>query len=115
MAQGIALSTASGSMEFLEEGAWTKRLHPGWAAVAGLTSAYLASEGFVAPSRPYEGRFGLYRTHLGGQGDDVCDYSLATHGLGEAWELERVAVKPFPACHFLHGCADAAIATRRRP
>ena len=110
MAQGIALSTASGSMEFLEEGAWTKRLHPGWAAVAGLTSAYLASEGFVAPSLPYEGRFGLYRTHLGGQGDDVCDYSLATHGLGETWELERVAVKPFPACHFLHGCADAAIA-----
>lgn len=110
MAQGVALSTASGSMEFLEEGAWTKRLHPGWAAVAGITSAYLARAGFVAPSRPYEGRFGLYRTHLGGQGDDECDYSLATRGLGEAWELERVAVKPFPACHFLHGCADAAIA-----
>ena len=109
-AQGIALSTASGSMEFLEEGAWTKRLHPGWAAVAGITSAYLASEGFVAPSRPYEGRFGLYRTHLGDPTDGDCDHSLATHGLGETWELERVAVKPFPACHFLHGCADAAIA-----
>ena len=113
MAQGIALSTASGSMEFLEEGAWTKRLHPGWAAVAGLTSAYLASEGFVAPSRPYEGRFGLYRTHLGAPADGDCDYALATHGLGEVWELERVAVKPFPACHFLHGCADAAIAIAR--
>ena len=91
-------------------GAWTKRLHPGWAAVAGLTSAYLASEGFVAPSLPTRGVSGSNRTHLGGQGDDVCDYSLATHGLGETWELERVAVKPFPACHFLHGCADAAIA-----
>ena len=113
MAQGIALSTASGSMEFLEEGAWTKRLHPGWAAVAGITSAYLARAGFVAPSLPYEGRFGLYRTHLGGQGDDGCDHSLATRGLGETWELERVAVKPFPACHFLHGCADAAIAIAR--
>ena len=113
MAQGIALSTASGSMEFLEEGAWTKRLHPGWAAVAGLTSAYLAGEGFVAPTLPYEGRFGLYRTHLGGHRDDECDYSLATHGLGEVWELDRVAVKPFPACHFLHGCADAAIAIAR--
>ena len=113
MAQGIALSTASGSMEFLADGAWTKRLHPGWAAVAGLTSAYLASEGFVAPGRPYEGRFGLYRSHLGPRADDGCDYSLATAGLGETWELDRVAVKPFPACHFLHGCADAAIAIAR--
>ena len=113
MAQGIALSTASGSMEFLEDGAWTKRLHPGWAAVAGLTSAYLAREGFVAPGLPYEGRFGLYRTHLGAGADGDCDYSLATAGLGEAWELRRVAVKPFPACHFLHGCADAAIAIAR--
>ena len=114
MAQGIALSTASGSMEFLEDGAWTKRLHPGWAAVAGLTSAYLASEGFVAPSRPYEGRFGLYRSHLGPEAAEACDVSAATAGLGEAWELDRVAVKPFPACHFLHGCADAAIAIARR-
>ena len=113
MAQGIALSTASGSMEFLEDGAWTKRLHPGWAAVAGITSAYLAGEGFVAPSLPYEGRFGLFRTHLGAAADVGCDYALATHGLGETWELERVAVKPFPACHFLHGCADAAIALAR--
>ena len=113
MAQGIALSTASGSMEFLEDGAWTKRLHPGWAAVAGITSAYLASEGFVAPGLPYEGRFGLYRTHLGAAGDGGCDFALATHGLGTAWEIERVAVKPFPACHFLHGCADAAIAIAR--
>ena len=112
MAQGVALSTASGSMEFLEEGAWTKRLHPGWAAVAGIASAYLARAGFVAPSLPYEGRFGLYRTHLGARGDEgeASDLSLATRGLGETWELERVAVKPFPACHFLHGCADAAIA-----
>ena len=113
MAQGIALSTASGSMEFLEEGAWTKRLHPGWAAVAGLTSAYLARAGFVAPSLPYEGRFGLYRTHLGAGAEGECDFSLATAGLGDSWELERVAVKPFPACHFLHGCADAAIAIAR--
>ena len=113
MAQGIALSTASGSMEFLEDGAWTKRLHPGWAAVAGITSAYLAGDGFVAPGLPYEGRFGLFRTHLGSPADSDCDFALATAGLGETWELDRVAVKPFPACHFLHGCADAAIAIAR--
>ena len=109
MAQGIALSTGSGSLEFLEDGAWTKRLHPGWAGVAGITSAALARQGFLGPTRPYEGRFGLFPSHLGPLEAD-CDYGLATAGLGETWEIEQVAVKPFPACHFIHGCADAAIA-----
>jgi 2-methylcitrate dehydratase PrpD len=111
MAQGIALSMASGSLECLEDGAWTKRLHPGWAAVAGITAAALARRGFVGPVAAYEGRFGLYRSHLGGAADG-CDHALATRGLGTVWELEEVAVKPFPACHLAHACADAALALR---
>jgi len=39
-AQGIAASTASGVQVFLEEGAWTKRFHPGWGAVAGITGGH---------------------------------------------------------------------------
>jgi 2-methylcitrate dehydratase PrpD len=49
-AQGIAASTASGVQVFLEEGAWTKRLHPGWGAAAGITAATLARHGFFGPS-----------------------------------------------------------------
>ena len=45
MAQGITLSVGSGSLEFLQDGAWTKRMHPGWAAVAGSTAASLARHG----------------------------------------------------------------------
>src|SRR5690242_7255349 len=45
-ALGIAGSQAAGSMEFLANGAWTKRLHPGWAALAGLHAAALARAGF---------------------------------------------------------------------
>lgn len=113
-AQGIALSTASGSLEFLEDGAWNKRLHPGWAAVAGITAAALAQTGFVGARRSYEGRFGLYASHLQ-QRFAPADLALATAGLGEEWELPKVAVKPFPACHFTHACADAAIALGRAP
>jgi len=113
MAQGIALSVAAGSMEFLADGAWTKRMHPGWAGVGGITAASLAQQGFIGPAAAYEGRFGLYASHLGALLKD-CDFTLATAGLGERWELEQVAVKPFPACHFTHACADAALNLRER-
>jgi 2-methylcitrate dehydratase PrpD len=112
MAQGITLSAAAGSLEFLEDGAWTKRFHPGWAANAGITAAALAQQGFVGPKRAYEGRFGLYPSHLQ-ERYEPADLGLATRDLGEIWELTQVAVKPFPACHFTHACADAAIALRR--
>ena len=107
-AQGVALSVASGSLEFLEDGAWTKRMHPGWAGVGGIVAAALARRGFKAPRAAYEGRFGLYAAYLGPRAAD-CDLSRATAQLGEVWETMNVALKPFPACHFAHAFADAAI------
>jgi len=112
-AQGIALSFASGNLQFIEDGSWTKRIHPGWAAVCGITAAALAADDVPAPREAYEGRFGLYRSHLPPAELAACDFSLATAGLGSVWELDNVAVKPFPACHFVHACADAAIALHR--
>jgi 2-methylcitrate dehydratase PrpD len=111
MAQGIALSLAAGSLEFVEDGAWNKRLHPGWAAQAGMTAAALAREGFVGATRPYDGRFGLFNSYLGTH-KEQADYALATAGLGAAWELLQVAIKPYPACHFTHACIDSALLLR---
>lgn len=110
-AQGIVLSMASGSLEFLQDGAWTKRMHPGWAGVAGITAAALARSGFIGPKAVYEGRFGLFPSHLGSY-FDPAGLSLAVDGLDTVWEVEKVAVKPLPACHFTHACADAAMALR---
>ncbi|MBL8382539.1 MAG: MmgE/PrpD family protein [Burkholderiales bacterium] len=112
MAQGIALSLAGGSLEFLEDGAWTKRLHPGWAGVAGITAATLAAHGFTGPAAAYEGRYGLFALHLDG-GAAAAELPAATAGLGRDWEIHNIAVKPFPLCHLTHGCADAAIALHR--
>jgi 2-methylcitrate dehydratase PrpD len=111
--QGIALSMASGSMEFLEDGAWTKRMHPGWAAQSGITAAALARQGFVGPSRAYEGRFGLFNAYLQA-GIEAERWGRATAGLGEVWETMAVAVKPLPACHFTHACSDAALALAKQ-
>tara|TARA_R110000751_G_scaffold14890_8_gene48288 strand:+ start:1760 stop:3061 length:1302 start_codon:yes stop_codon:yes gene_type:complete len=110
-ALGIAASTASGIQVFLEEGAWTKRLHPGWAAAGGMTAACLAQAGFKGPSRALEGRFGLFETHLHHWAAEV-DPRFLTEGLGEVWMLADTALKPYPVCHFIHGAADAALELR---
>jgi 2-methylcitrate dehydratase PrpD len=106
-AQGIAYSTASGNQEFVEEMAWTKRMHPGWAGVGGITAALLARGGYVGPTLPYEGRNGLYRVYLGAH-EPRSDISLATRGFNEIWEIDKVAVKPLPACYFSIAAIDAA-------
>jgi 2-methylcitrate dehydratase PrpD len=111
-AQGMALSMASGNLQFLEDGAWTKRLHPGWAAQAGLQAAMLAAHDIPAPAEPYEGRFGLFKAYLGPELQARTDLALGSAGLGTVWELEHIAIKPFPMCHFVHAAADAAIALR---
>lgn len=111
-AQGIALSLGAGTLEFLEDGAWTKRLHPGWAALSGVTAATLAKSGFEGVRKAYEGRHGLYKAHLGPLVEG-CDLALASAGLGTTWQTEAVAVKPLPACHLTHAAADAAMILSR--
>ena len=115
-AQGITLSLAGGTLQFLEDGAWTKRIHPGWAAACGLQAAGLARGGFTGPAQAYEGRFGLYRTYLGEDcgehGGEDAGGALASRltDLGERWEMLRVGIKPYPVCHYNHAFADCVLA-----
>jgi 2-methylcitrate dehydratase PrpD len=106
-ALGIAGSMASGILEFLSDGSATKRLHPGWAAHAGIIAARLAAHGATGPATVFEGRFGLYAAYLGRT--DV-DLESQLTDLGERWETPNIAFKPYPACHYIHASLDA---TRR--
>ncbi|MDD7916710.1 MmgE/PrpD family protein [Actinomycetospora callitridis] len=108
-AQGVVGSMSAGLLEFLEDGSWTKRLHPGWAAMCGLTAAAFARAGWTGPAAVYEGRFGLYATHLAGR---TSRPEAVGEDLGTRWELMRTAVKPYPICHFNHAFADAALLLR---
>jgi 2-methylcitrate dehydratase PrpD len=111
-AQGVTLSMAAGSLEFLQDGAWTKRMHPGFAAANAILACTLARNGFIGPKKTYEGRYGLFASHLApGQQPDL---SLCTKDLGNAWEMLNVAIKPYAACHFNHAFADAALAIRKQ-
>ena len=112
-AQGFALSFACSNLQFIEDGSWTKRIHPGWAASSGITAAHFAQDDIPSPTLAYEGRFGLFVSHLPPDLLKLSDLDLATAGLGSIWETQNVAIKPMPACHFVHACADAAIAIHK--
>jgi 2-methylcitrate dehydratase PrpD len=105
-ALGIAASFAPGVLEFLGDGSTTKRLHAGGAAQAGVLAALLADAGASGPATALEGRYGLFRTHLGIDVTDALMAQLAD--LGSRWETMAMAIKPYPACHFMHGCLEAA-------
>jgi len=107
-ALGIALSLASGSMQPMQDGSWTKRIHPGWAAGAGITAASMAGAGFIGPEAVFEGRFGFYTMFLGNQAANA-EPALITSGLGQEWEFTRSSIKLFPACHQSHAFINAAI------
>jgi len=112
LAQGIALSATSGTMQPMQDGSWTKRMHPGWAAASGITAATLAQQGFIGPSEAYEGRFGLFSCFLGPHAKDA-DVGILVNRLGEHWEFPRTSIKLFPACHQSHAFFNAALAIAR--
>lgn len=105
-ALGIAGSQAAGSMEFLADGAWTKRLHPGWSACAGLHAAALAEAGFTAPATILEGRFGFLHAYSG------AATTAPLVGRGDGFELMQTAVKPHACCRYMQAPIDAALALR---
>jgi 2-methylcitrate dehydratase PrpD len=107
---GIAVSMASGVIEGNRTGGTVKRMHCGWAAHAGVVAAALATAGITGPPTALEGRFGLFEAFLHG----TFNAGAVTDGLGERWELPGVFFKPYPANHFTHAAADAAIELRSR-
>ncbi|MEJ8839494.1 MmgE/PrpD family protein [Ramlibacter sp. AN1133] len=104
-AMGVAGSMASGIIEYLAEGAWTKRMHPGWAAQAGYRAARMAQAGFTGPRTLFEGEHGFYwafaRTHEG-------RFDAMLEGLGERWLAADIAFKPYACGTMAHPYIDCA-------
>jgi 2-methylcitrate dehydratase PrpD len=107
-ALGIAGSMAAGSMEFLAEGAWTKRIHSGLAARNGIEAALLAAEGFIGPRHPLEGRDGFLHAYSRNPLPDRL-----TADLGKSWEILHTAVKPHACCRYMQGPIDAILEIMR--
>src|SRR5438128_3143331 len=104
-ALGIVGSMAGGIIEYLAEGAWTKRLHPGWAAQSGLRAAGLARARFLGPRTVFEGSHGLFH---GFAHTTTGDYDALTGDFGARWVTPTLAFKPYPCGTMTHPYIDCA-------
>lgn len=109
---GICGSQAGGIIEYLGDGSWTKRLHPGWAAHAGVVAAMLARDGFTGPERVFEGEHGFYAAFGGGH--DPARLAEQVGSLGDAWEILELTYKPYPCGSIAHPYMDCAARLRER-
>jgi len=110
-ALGIAGSLASGIIEYLAEGAWTKRMHPGWAAQSGVQAARLAGQGFLGPRTVFEGTHGLFYAFARSL---EGNYAVLTEGFGEKWLIDSITFKPYATGTMNQPYIDCALRLRAR-
>jgi 2-methylcitrate dehydratase PrpD len=110
-AVGVAGSLASGIIEYLADGSWTKRLHAGAAAQAGLRAAFLAEAGFLGPATVLEGQHGFYRAFAPSK---APDFTPLLDRLGENWILETLAFKPYACGTMAQPFVDCAAALAKQ-
>ena len=103
-AMGIAGSQAAGSMEYLAQGAWTKRFHAGWAAHSGIIAAQLAKQGFRGPTSIIEGRDGFLHAYSKG-----ADPGKVLEGMGTGFQILQTSVKPHACCRYMQPPIDAVL------
>ncbi len=110
-ALGIAGSMASGIIEYLAEGSWTKRAHAGWAAQSGLRAALMARGGFLGPRTVLEGTHGFFHAFAPSR---TPDFAPVLDGLGTEWLMRTIAFKPYPCGTMTQPFIDCALDLRRR-
>jgi 2-methylcitrate dehydratase PrpD len=111
---GLCGSQASGIIEYLADGTWTKRLHAGWAAHSGIVSAYLAQAGFTSPRTVFEGTHGFYQA-FAGEPPAAERLAALTSALGQEWAIQRLMFKTYPCGSISQPYMDCAARIRTRP
>lgn len=95
-------SQAAGSLQFLTNGAWNKRLHPGLAARRAVLATELGRAGFRGAEAPLEGEHGFLQGYSDTPRPDRLD-DLPQNG---EMVLET-GLKPYPCCRYMHPALDA--------
>ena len=109
-ALGVAGSMASGIIEYLAEGTWTKRMHPGWAASSGIHAALLGRSDFLGPRTVFEGTHGFFKAFTIKEIEK--DFSHLIKDLGTRWECKNLAFKPYACGTMAQPFVDCAMQLR---
>jgi len=89
-------------------------MHSGMAARSGVLAAALAGAGFTGIKKVLERDFGGFVSTFCGV--DPFDLARLTNGLGEQWEVLRIAVKPaYSAMAGTHSAIEGALKLRAMP
>jgi 2-methylcitrate dehydratase PrpD len=107
---GLCGSQSSGIIEYLADGTWTKRVHPGWSAHGGVIATMLAKEGFRGPAKVFEGTHGFFNA-FGGKNDYRFEKILE---LGKEWEIPRLTFKSYPCGSISHPYMDCALKIKQK-
>jgi len=108
-ALSIAGTSASGLLQFLEDGSEIKQYHPGKAALCGLLAAYLAQSGITAPKNILEGKRAFFQS-----ASDEYDVSECTKSLGKHFAIMDVYFKSYAACRHCHAPIEAILNIRSK-
>jgi len=101
---GITGSFTAGSHEYHAEGAWTKQLHPGWAAHSGLLAALLAKRKYFGPQNIFGGKEGFLKAY-----SDNANPEQLIRDLGETFNFEKASIKLHACCRYKHAAIDSII------
>ena len=107
---GICGSQSSGIIEYLADGTWTKRLHPGWSSHAGIIAVLFAQRGFRGPASVFEGTHGFFHAFAGDQGVHL----QRLDELGKIWEIPKLTFKTYPCGSISHPYMDCALRLRQK-
>jgi len=103
-ALGNAGTQAAGLWEFLANGAMSKYLHTGKAAMNGVLSSMLAKKGFTGAIKILEGERGFFKA-----------YSTETHpeekfkNLGKSYKILETSIKNYASCTHTHTTIDSVL------
>ncbi|MDH3190086.1 MAG: MmgE/PrpD family protein, partial [Acidimicrobiia bacterium] len=108
-AMGIAATMASGSMQFLLDGAWTKRFHPAHAARDGIEAALMAEAGYKGTKDGIGGDRGF----LAGYSSDPQPKEILADWGFRPLEVRNTSIKAHTCCRYKQGPIDGLIEIRR--
>jgi 2-methylcitrate dehydratase PrpD len=109
-AMGFAYHQSGGSILSAQDGAFSKRIGPGFAARNAVTSAFLAADGITSTHRTFDAPAGLFALYERGE----VDQHQLWGDLGTAWRVLEYSLKPFPCCRCNHTLIDIALGLHRK-